>query len=98
MSYLRILWRKAAAGLTLLVGLLGATAAWAQVVKAPGEREPTRHDRQRRVRLGLPAAYPRPCAGPVGRLPVGQSPRPCRPEDYVESGLTEDAGASRGKK
>ena len=37
MSYLRILWRKAAAGLTLLVALFGATAAWANVSN-PGQK------------------------------------------------------------
>jgi hypothetical protein len=97
MSYLRIFWRKAAAALTLLAGLLGATAAWAQVNK-PAAKEDT-------SMTGSGAyvfSYMIFILGIVlGLLVVCRSANRrdrAKPEDYVESGLADDAGPSKGNR
>jgi heme/copper-type cytochrome/quinol oxidase subunit 2 len=90
--------RKAAAGLTLLVGWLAPGTAWAQVLKNTGKDEGGGMTGSGAwvwaymlfilcIVLGLMVV----CRSASRRARA-------RPEEYVESGLTEEAGPSRGKK
>ena len=96
MSYLRKVWRKAAAGLALLVGLLATTAAWAQMPK-PGPKEDTSMTGSGAYVWGYMLLI---LGLALGLMVVCRSANRrdrARPEDYVESGISDDAGPS-GKK
>jgi heme/copper-type cytochrome/quinol oxidase subunit 2 len=96
MSYLRRFGRRAAAGLTLLVGWLAATAAWAQV------KPPAKDDNAGTTASGAYVwGYMLFILGIVlGLLVVCRSANRrdrARPEEYAESTLSEQSGPSRTK-
>jgi heme/copper-type cytochrome/quinol oxidase subunit 2 len=97
MIYLRMFSRKAAAGLALLVGWLTVAAASAQVLKV------TPKDDSGVTGSGAYVfAYMLFILGIVlGLMVVCRSANRrdrARPEDYVESALSEEAGPSKRKK
>jgi len=97
MSYLRILGRKAAARCVLVAGWLAATATWAQAQKLTGKEDATTTATGPYV-----WAYMLLILGlALGLLVVCRSANRrdrARPEDYVETGLHEEAGPAKGKK
>jgi heme/copper-type cytochrome/quinol oxidase subunit 2 len=102
MSYLRMFSRKAAVGLTLLVGWLATGPAWAVIVGKPPVKAVKEEDSGMTGSGAYVFAYMLFILGIVlGLMVVCRSANRrdrARPEDYVESALTEDTAPSRGKK